>query len=441
MVQPAELLARLVNILGYIPPAPDDINDDQDQTPEAEASRVGVQGFTDREILSSEKGWNNSMWKLGGYDEKPSTMGRKPRSRAASEVRLDPKYDPSMTQRNVEWTWSGPSASRKIQELIKARRNGANGTSVPGSKETKSKFPNLALPISVPKTLWPRWMKQLSNKRERNSVSVGDLESREGENYLTQPSGGLNGSAAQSRDFAAGYDPTDSSSRPYFTHTGAANLASSLEGSNLLEETSLADFLRALTALHTTVAGALPDDYARKPQRKMGTACLTPPKLPSLLTLFSPPHGTASANQSHQNTITGAAGAYNAAAGRRFSLRTADSSGTQTPIYNRRSSLAHQGAVKPRRRFSLRPVVTPLANTPLNGSPYLSVSLAAMEYIKKIINKLYQSWTKYQKNILVFKCQVLSTLQNVRSIKRCLSEKGAKYFTPNLIIERDVSHF
>ncbi|XP_074101515.1 open rectifier K[+] channel 1 [Cotesia typhae] len=319
MVQPAEMLARLVNILGYIPPPPDD-DEQVDMDPR------GVQGFSDKEILSGERGPEPS-WQVGG-DRIP--WSRKPRSRATSEVRLDPSYNPEQT--NQEWTWSGPAASRKIQELMRARKNGQS--SKDRDKESKSLFP-LNLPKSVP---LPRWIKQLSTKKDartRNSVSVGDLDSND-DDYLTN---------------VTSY--TDRST--YFTHTGAADLSSTLEGSSLLEETTLADFIRALTALHSQV-GAVPDEYMKKPQRKMGTASLTPPKLPSLFTLFAPPESASSVPQSNQNTVTGAAA-------RRFSLRTVENSSASSPIYQRKNSLA----VKPRnRRFSLRPVVTPQA------SPYLS---------------------------------------------------------------------
>ncbi|XP_008553925.1 open rectifier potassium channel protein 1 [Microplitis demolitor] len=329
MVQPAEMLARLVNILGYIPPPPDD--DEQiDMDPR------GVQGFSDKEILSGERNATESSWKLGG-DRIP--WSRKPRSRATSEVRLDPSFEPGV-QSNQEWTWSGPAASRKIQEIMKARKNGASLSKDRDSgkdKECKSLFP-LNLPKSVP---LPRWIKQLSTKKDgrtRNSVSVGDLESND-DDYLSN---------------VTGY--TDRST--YFTHTGAADLSTSLEGSSLLEETTLADFIRALTALHSHV-GAVPDEFIKKPQRKMGTASLTPPKLPSLFTLFAPPTESSSVPQSNQNTVTGAAA-------RRFSLRTVENS---SPLYQRKNSLA---PAKPRnRRFSLRPVVTPLGTTP-QASPYLS---------------------------------------------------------------------
>lgn len=129
-------------------------------------------------------------------------------------------------------------------------------------------------------------------------------------------------------------------------------------GSSLLEETSLADFIRALSALHSRV-GAIPDDFKKgqtvgpqlPPQRKLGTASLTPPKLSSLLTLFSPPAGH---SQSQQNTVTSTASASSNLPTRRFSLRTAESSSTSTPVYQRRAGN------KLARRFSLRPVVTNL---------------------------------------------------------------------------------
>ncbi|XP_066597403.1 open rectifier potassium channel protein 1-like [Prorops nasuta] len=329
MVQPAELLARLVNILGYIPPLDD--NEPDPEVPEQEEP-AGVQGFTDKEILGNENTWNENTWRIG--NERP--FFGKPRPRAASEVRLEFKNEANINQQNGEWTWSGPSASKKLQELIKARRTGLSGI-----KDAKSKFPSITLPKSVPKTLFPKWMKQFSNKKTEEpskTASVTDLEN--GDNYCSQTEN----------------DRTEIFNRPYFTHTGA-NLPSYLEGNNLLEETSLADFLRALTALHTRV-GAVPDEFVRKPQRKMGTASLTPPKLPSLLTLFSPPYRS----QNSQETVTAAQ------ADRRNSLRNFDNSDNSTN-YAKRDN--HAVTTRPR-RFSLRPVITPSSTPPRYDSPYLS---------------------------------------------------------------------
>lgn len=56
----------------------------------------------------------------------------------------------------------------------------------------------------------------------------------------------------------------------------------------ILEETSLADFLRVLTALHNRVGERIiAEDF--KPKRKLGTASLTPPRIASLINLFPDP--------------------------------------------------------------------------------------------------------------------------------------------------------
>ncbi|XP_051166243.1 open rectifier potassium channel protein 1 isoform X2 [Leptopilina boulardi] len=327
MVQPAELLARLVNILGYIPPSDDE---------EESKTKEGVQGFSEKEILASEAPWSNNDWRIGS-DKIPFS---KPRSRACSEVRLE-KPDTSYLQENEEWTWSGPAASRKIQEIMKTRRSG-----VPTVKDIKSKLPSLALPKSVPKSFLPRWMRSLSIKKSsdacsRSTVSVGEIDDHDREYLQSQ----------MNRD-------TSTSNRAYFTHTGAGNTG--LEG--LLEETSLADFLRVLSRV-----GA--NDFPR-------TETGAPPKLPSLFTLFSQPTDLASASQSQQNTITAAQNV----ASRRFSLRTVDNSSTSTPLYSRRS-LA-QVPVTKNRRFSLRPVVTP----PLYSSTYLNDHLEPPPYTNESFN-------------------------------------------------------
>jgi hypothetical protein len=89
MIQPGELLAHVVNALG-----------DED---------VGVQGFSDEEILAGEN--RKGSWTIGG---EPIT---KKRHRAASDVRI-----PMGEQQNdAEWTWAGNEGSRRVHELLRAR--------------------------------------------------------------------------------------------------------------------------------------------------------------------------------------------------------------------------------------------------------------------------------------------------------------------------------
>lgn len=346
IVQPAELLARLVNILGYIPPR-DDFEWDQTEE-QTDAQNETQQSKTVDQGLAS----NVSQWTIG--DEKFPFA--KPRSRAASEIRLHTTKDDSV-QRNTEWTWSGVP-STKLQEMMKNR-----DTSIPSKDKPYKKFTSLALPITAPKNFFPRWRKQRSSdagpnmkNTEKAAETIDDSEKSNQQNSL----GPLPSYLDERHDSI--------SRRPhYYTHTGG-NLPNYLEGNNLLEETSLADFLRALTALHARV-GTVPDEYVAKPKRKLGTACLSPPKLPSLFTLFSNAPGSVSANQSNQNTVTES---YQSS--RRMSLKTADNSysGSSTPTsYIRKGSVS----VKPR-RFSLRPVATPMSppTPPDYGSPRLSVS-------------------------------------------------------------------
>ncbi|XP_029165410.1 LOW QUALITY PROTEIN: uncharacterized protein LOC114936412 [Nylanderia fulva] len=347
IVQPAELLARLVNILGYIPPRDDfdwDQTEDQLKQTDAQKENEMQQSKPVDQSLTS----NVTQWTIGG-ERFPFA---KPRSRATSEVRLYPKdyAKDDFVQQNNEWTWSGPAASTKLQELMNTRDT---VTSLPSNNSNKpyKKFPSFALPITATKNFFPRWKKQFMNKRS-SDVSpstekvIERIHDSNQQNNSIGPIGPLPSYLDERRD-------SISKTPNYYTHTGG-NLSSYLENNSLLEETSLADFLRALTALHARV-GTVPDESVVKPKRKLGTACLTPPKLPSLFTLFSPnTPGSDSATQSNQNTVTEAQ-SYQSS--RRVSLKTSENSysGSNTPTsYMRKES----NVVKPR-RFSLRPVKIP----------------------------------------------------------------------------------
>lgn len=358
IVQPAELLARLVNILGYIPPR-DDWDQTEDQLKQIDAQNEMQQSKPVDQGLAN----NATQWTIGG-ERFPFA---KPRSRATSEVRLyakDYAKDDGVHQ-NTEWTWSGPVASTKLQELIKARNTVASLPSNNSNKPYK-KFPSLALPITAPKNFFPRWKKHFTKRSsdvDPNTEKVIET-SMDDSNRQNNSIGPI--------DLLPSYldERYDSISKTpnYYTHTGC-NLPRYLENNSLLEETSLADFLRALTALHARV-GTVPDECVAKPKRKLGTACLSPPKLPSLFTLFSSnTTGSDSATQSNQNTVT------EPQSSRRMSLKMAENgySGSSTPTsYMRRES----SAVKPR-RFSLRPVKTPMNSLtpPDYASPRSSVSL------------------------------------------------------------------
>lgn len=380
MVQPAELLARLVNILGYIPPATEDpigVGDSSNQTTFVEQNNTGVgrcnkiEDNSEKELLAKKESTtytpssglrHGGIWTIG-HDKIPRFL--KPRSRAVSEVRLDEtRY---LSHRSNERTWSGPTAARKMQELMKTEmpNESSNNDRNHDRKDAKfSKFRSFALAKSVPKAL-------ISSGPCKNWFSTGtEKKSLESEREI-------NNKDIATRSFVSGltrYEDNkrrdsrssvvSNSTRHYYTHTGAGNSIESSEGSNLLEETSVADFLRALTLLHASVAttgswtASADDDHLRRnqPRRKMGTASLTPPKLPSLFTLFSPPQPTTT------TTLQESSVNDNNARGRE----------------SRRNSLTFvKPTVTKSRRFSLRPVATPISppTPPRNtGSPFLSVN-------------------------------------------------------------------
>ncbi|XP_076620196.1 open rectifier K[+] channel 1 [Colletes latitarsis] len=370
MVQPAELLARLVNILGYMPPDTDGIGaDGSNQTTFIETEALHRSRVDDNVKDPSSR--KNSMfapssvgpgnWAIGN----DRILRSQPRSRAASEIRL---HETKNEDRHVDWTWSGPTATRKIRELMKARTTETSSKDNRGAKEAKfSKLRNFSLAKSVPKALISSapWKNRFTSSPEKKSAEAErEINSKDAAELFMA---GLSSPEDRRRDsiFAS------TSGGNYYTHTGAGNNdPAEAEGGNLLEETSLADFLRALTLLHASVAttgswtaGVTDDDPASqsRPRRKMGTASLSPPKLPSLFTLFSsPPPG--STTQSNQNTIT---------------QESNGSSLAQIGRDARRGSLAFiaPATVKPR-RFSLRPVATPISppTPPSNGSPFLSDS-------------------------------------------------------------------
>lgn len=231
----------------------------------------------------------------------------------------------------------------------------------PGSKEaaTKSRFLSMGLPRSMPKSLIPRWVRGGRKKSEAAIDSANyDVESGWKSPYerkytLQAPS--LSDEACDRRT--------------YFTHTGAQGT-----GNSLLEETSVADFLRALTTVHTHL-GAVPPEFAYKMDKFRRNPEPSSPKLPSLLTLFTPPNGMSNQSQSHQNTIIGQQTQQN----RRFSLRPVENTGATSPIDKRRLTTLTQPS-RFRRRFSLRPVLTPIGDSPQYNTVENSLNF-------KLINK------------------------------------------------------
>ncbi|XP_031839838.1 open rectifier K[+] channel 1 isoform X2 [Nomia melanderi] len=376
MVQPAELLARLVNILGYMPPAIDDIGGDcSNQTTFVQQdarrnSRIDdeIRQKVPNDISEKEsthaRGSGPGGWTIGPSDRIPRFP--RLRSRATSEIRLHETK--KNEDRHAEWTWSGATASKTIQELMKARayesstkESSAKDRAAAKEQKFSTKLRSFSLAKSVPKALissgpWKHRFSISTEKKNSDSERNGNSKDLEASFVPRETS-------STRRDSDVNY----ASRRNYYTHTGAPNNHSERESSNLLEETSLADFVRALSFLHASVAttgnwaaaAATPTAEDRlhetRPRRKMGTASLSPPKLPSLFTLFSSNPVPSATAQANNRPVT-----------------------TQPSCRDtRRGSLAFGGStVQKSRRFSLRPVATPISppTPPRSGSPFLPES-------------------------------------------------------------------
>lgn len=365
MVQPAELLARLVNVLGYIPPVAEDTGADNSNQTTFVNQDIG---YRSGKLEESNKESNTHAFDIGsgirtiGREKIPAYRFAKPRSRAASEIKL---YETKNEDRNVEWTWSGPTAAKKVEELMKSRTSESSDREH-GNKERRfSKLRSFALTRSVSKALVSSapWKGRFSTSSEKkNSKLDAEINRDNGQSFASESA-----SIDDRRD-----STTWNLRRHYYTHTGGADDNLNAEtASHLLEETSLADFLRALTVLHASVATnsswtsvANADQFQRdQPRRKMGIASLTPPKLPSLFTLFSPspPTSTTQGNQNTQESYS----------------NENKSLSSQSRRDSRRGSLMFvTPTTNKSRRFSLRPVATPVGppTPPKNDSPYLSDS-------------------------------------------------------------------
>nr|CAD7443873.1 unnamed protein product [Timema bartmani] len=366
LIQPVELLARFVNALGEVAHGADqDYESDSDDDDETEdgfpsARNGGIQGFADNEIMASEK-WRSSGWTIGGADSLPVKGPQYARGRASSAVTIpmedastDTHLDDKSLPSNAEWTWSGVDASRKIHKLIRARRKSEHliRDKSPGPKE-KLKGQRLAL---LNLTSW--WKNPLTAKKTKDKAkSLGNL-------FLAHRK------RRQSMPDVQSVPPLTAQQRHYLTHTAAGRntigqpqdygrrasnysaISSNQDGRSILEETTLGELFRVLTSIQSRVGVSEQSPF---PKRKMGTASLTPPEVPSLLSLFTPPNPTA------QQAPSG---------NRRFSLKPVP--GSNLPPLNpttarrfslRRSSLTPSVTFSAARRSSLKPSPSPLVTT------------------------------------------------------------------------------
>lgn len=288
------LLARVVNALGSIGPLDEDGQSVLDMGMDG-----GIHGFSDSQILASERTW--SGWSLaqsdGSYANPPL-----PRARAASDFRVPSQENFGETN---DWTWNGNNT--QIQEFLRKKARNKKSSLYRSAFNSNNKFdaPNPNTQINIPAsngnipqtvnhTLLHRinpFKKHSTIAAKRNSISVHELEAQK---YLERTSRGRESRISLPKQYLSTTAHGRASVFSILSTTDEAN-------NDVLERTTIADLIRALEVVHTkasTDAGTpLLDDYFGGPKRKMGTASLTPPKMPSLLSVMPSMNANASARR------------------------------------------------------------------------------------------------------------------------------------------------
>lgn len=369
----SNLLARVVSALGSIRPLDEDGHSVLDI-----ALDGGIHGFSDSQILSDER--TLSGCSLAQSDTSFPNFPRQ-RARAAS-VFHTPSHD--YKQDSNEWTWSGDNA--QIQEYLRKNTKKKNSlyraTFASNNKLDGNRSLSINMPASddnIPYTA----DKGLINKLNPFKKTFGrPILGSEQQRYLERTARGRESKVSLSK-------------QKYLSATarGRASVFSILsttdeKNNDVLENTTIADLIRALEVVHTKANGSdtpLLDDYMDTPRRKMGTASLTPPPkghTNPLLSVFPPAFGSSSAAARRAslrpvntyNTI------FNSKAQPNMNRRQSGYAGAEAVNYSRRPSMRPTNpppyiaieSPKPlSRRFSIRP--TNLSTPPGQAPPTTSV--------------------------------------------------------------------
>lgn len=340
--------------------------------------RGGVHGFSDQEILASERTWGGWSNVNGGGHQLPLHQQQKchQRLRATSETKL-PVHGSSIDDA-YEWTWSG--ANNQIADLRKLRtqnsryndlyRASFSNAAVAANRSSRrqSEEPSgvtvIAMPPSPETTITGgggsnqnRFMGRFNNMFRKRAMSTSSG------NMMQQLPSNMHEDAIKYLKATSDEYPSNSRYLNTNTYTGGAMLGpgggpsrrgsifESLqsENSQILENTTIADLIKVLEAVHTQAN--LPDGGL--PKRKMGTASLTPPKMPpSILGIFDPTpdprsYETYNPSMSRRGSMFPSLGGSS----RRSSLMPS-SSKAQPPPY---SALEVPPVSQVKRRFSVRP--------------------------------------------------------------------------------------
>lgn len=373
-VEPNDLLAKVANALGQLRPEEDE-----------EDMRGGVHGFSDQEILASERtwgGWSNVANGNNGHQQQKCHQ----RLRATSETKL-----PAQGLSNddaYEWTWSG--ANNQIADLRKLRTqnsryndlyrasfsNAAVAANRSRSRRQSEEFSGsgggvtvIAMPPSPETTITGnsqnKFMGRFNNmfrKRAMSTSSSGSMMQQLPSNmhedaikYLKATSNEYpsNQRHLNANTYNGGGGGGMLGPGPGASRRGSIYESLQSENSQILENTTIADLIKVLEAVHTQAN--LPDGVL--PKRKMGTASLTPPRQlpPSILGIFDPTpdprsYETYNPSMSRRGSMFPSLGGGSS---RRSSLMPSTSNKAQPPPYS--ALEVPQPVSQAKRRFSVRP--------------------------------------------------------------------------------------
>nr|XP_029721873.1 open rectifier potassium channel protein 1-like [Aedes albopictus] len=288
LVQPAELLAKVVSALANINPVDEDGQSILEQT----SINTGINCFSDSQILASEQTW--SGWSHGGgSDNTYLTTPPMGRPRASSDIGLAPHQTPGNP---YDWTWSGGDALQ-IKEMMKIRQKAQKSrdnllrTALSNSKQQFGSNVSFEAPppprerLSSFSALNRRLLQRLNPFRKSSVPSetkpspIYDVESaRPIESYLS----------STSRGRASMFNFSPQQQYLAATAKGRGSLMSlPPSDEHLLETTTIGDLIRALQMAHTQAAVS---NYAtvgagKPPQRKIATSA-APQMPPSIMSIF-----------------------------------------------------------------------------------------------------------------------------------------------------------
>ncbi|KAF5277616.1 hypothetical protein FQA39_LY06109 [Lamprigera yunnana] len=298
IIEPGQLLLRVANALGGY--------ESLDSSSSISSQTKGVDLFSSKEILANEK--KGSGWSLGGQ-KLPAKPPRMARQRAASECKNTFKCTPVIESSDL--TWYGPAATKRLQELREQAKY---------EKVNQKLLPQFT-PFNKPPKLLTRIKNSLKTNTDSENVRNIDVE---GQNYF----------APSTRSRAQSLNDDDATYN---------RVRDDLNHQCVLEETSIADFLRALTAISVPeVPSDMFETAASQPCQRMRRR---PIQSYSRRTSLIPPQQSRDGNQE-----------------RRYSLRLNLS--TEPPPPYERPGAGSPRVVNKSRKFSLRPTnITPASNS------------------------------------------------------------------------------